>query len=195
MKRLIVLLLLIISNETLAQEMKGFLYGTVTLKNEKSYTGQLKWGNHAGAFDDLFEAYKNEAQIQEQIDIQGYEKNKDATDEVFEFSFMKLWENKESKASFTFKCQYGHIDKIFGIGDNKSASLMMKSGERINLRRRTNDIGSDVILYHTSLGTLEFDWQNIKEIDFKSAPRNLKNYLGKKVYGKVLTIVGPMEGF
>ena len=195
MKRLIVLLLLIISNETIAQEMKGFLYGTVTLKNEKSYTGQLKWGNHAGAFDDLFEAYKNEAHIQEQIDIQGYEKNEEATDEVFEFSFMKLWEDKDSKSRFAFKCQFGHIDKITDFKDNKSVTILLKNGDKIKLRNRGNEIGEDVILYHASLGKLEFDWQNIQEIDFDTAPRNLKNFHGAKVYGKVLTVDGPLEGY
>lgn len=175
--------------------MRDFLYGTVTLKNSKSYTGQLRWEDNAGAWDDLFDSYKNEPQIQEQIDIQGYEKNEEASDEVFEFSFMKLWEDKDSKSRFYFKCQFGHIDKIIGFRDNKSATVVLKNGNKIKLRKRGNDIGEDVILYHNSLGKLEFDWQNIEEIDFKPAPRNLKNFHGAKIYGKALTVDGPLEGY
>lgn len=189
------LLLIFTSSKSLAQEFKGFLYGTVTLKNNKSYTGQLRWDNHAGTWDDLFEAYKNEPQIQEKIDIQGYEENKETSDEVFEFSFMKLWEDKESKTSFRFKCQFGHIDKIIQINDKKSATVVLKNGERIKLRRRGDDVGEDIILYHNTLGKLEFDWENIKEINFSSVPRNTKNSLGAKIFGKATTIDGPLEGY
>lgn len=196
--RFFTLLLIIISSnagETFSQEMKGFLYGTVTLKNSKSYTGQLRWDRESGTWDDMFEAYKNEPQIQEQIDIKGYEESKDATDEVFEFSFMKLWEDKESKLSFRFKCQFGHIDKIIEIKDKKSATAVLKNGEKLKLRKRGNDLGADVILYHNSLGNLEFDWENIEEIDFKHPPGKARNFLGAKVFGKVLTIDGPLEGY
>lgn len=192
---IVILIFLFISNEVFSQEMRGFLYGTVTLKNSKSYTGQLRWDNNAGAWDDLFEAYKNEPQIQEQIDIQGYEKNEEASDEVFEFSFMKLWEDKDSKSRFAFKCQFGHIDKITDFRDNKSVTVLLKNGDKIKLRNRGNDIGEDVILYHHSLGKLEFDWKNIREIDFNPAPRNLKNFHGAKIYAKVLTVDGPLEGY
>ena len=182
-------------HEVHSQNSKGFLYGSVTLKNNQSYTGQLRWDNEAGAWDDLFEAYKNEPQIQEQIDIQGYEKNEDTGNDLFEFSFMKLWEDKESKNRFHFKCQFGHIDKIVDLKDNKYATAILKDGKKIKLRKRGNDIGEDIIMYHGSLGNLEFDWKNIKEIDFIATPGNLKNPTGNKIYGKVLTIDGPMEGY
>lgn len=180
---------------TLAQEYRGFLYGTITLKNNKSYTGQMRWDNHAGALDDLFEAYKNEPQLQEKIDIQGYEENEQASGEIFELSFMKLWENKDNKSRFAFKCQFGHIDKITDLKDDKYATLILKSGDKIKLRRRGNGIGEDIILYHSSLGKLEFEWEDIKAIDFRSPPKNLKNALGGKIYGQALTTDGPLEGY
>lgn len=181
--------------ETLSQQHKGFLYGTVTLKNNQSYTGQIRWDNEAGAWDDLFEANKNEPQILEQIDIEDYEKNKEANDEVFEFSFMKLWEDRDPKTNFVFKCQFGHISKITDFRDNKYVTAILKDGNKIKLRKRGNDIGDDIIMYHSSLGKIEFEWKNIKEIDFHFAPGNLKNFLGNRVYGKVLTIDGPLEGY
>lgn len=175
--------------------MKGFLYGTVTLKNNQSYTGQMRWDSEAGAWDDLFEAYKNDPQIQEQIDIQGYEKNDNDSEEVFEFSFMKLWEDKDSKSSFAFKCQFGHIDKLSDFKDNKYVTAFFKNGHKLKLRKRGNDIGDDITMHHSSLGRLEFDWKNIKEIDFKTAPQKLKNINGSKIYGKALTVDGTLEGY
>ena len=154
---LVFLVISLNSSATFSQEYKGFLYGTVTLKNNKSYTGQLRWDSDAGAWDDLFEASKNELQIQEQIDIQGYEESEDEGEEVFEFSFMKLWEDKESNFGFRFKSQFGHIDKIIEITNSKSATAVLKNGEKIKLRKRGNDIGSDITLIHRSLGNLEFD--------------------------------------
>lgn len=196
--RFLVLVFLVISlnsSATFSQEYKGFLYGTVTLKNNKSYTGQLRWGSDAGAWDDLFEASKNELQIQEQIDIQGYEESEDEAEEVFEFSFMKLWEDKESNFGFRFKSQFGHIDKIIEIKNSKSATAVLKNGEKIKLRKRGSDIGNDITLIHHSLGNLEFDWENIEEIDFKDPPSNVRNSYGAKIYGNVLTIDGLQEGY
>lgn len=191
----IFLTFLIAIGEAFPQDFKGFLYGKVTLKNNQSYSGQLRLENEAGAWDDLFESYKTEPQIQEQINIQGFEKNEENTNEVFEFSFMKLWENKDSKSRFAFKCQFGHIDKIIEFKDSKSATAVLKNGKKLKLRRRGNDIGDDVFLYHKDLGKLEFDWEDIKEINFYTAPGNLKNINGAKVYGKVLTIDGPLSGY
>ena len=108
---------------------------------------------------------------------------------------MKLWEDKESNLSFRFKCQFGHIDKIIEIKDKKSATAVLKNGEKIKLRKRGNDLDSDVILYHDSFGTLEFDWEDIEEIDFKHPPGNVRNFHGAKVFRKVLTIDGPLEGY
>jgi len=195
--RILILLTLtiLLAKPGFSQSSKGFLYGTVTLKNKQSYTGQLRWDGHAGAWDDLFDAYKNEPQIQEQIDIQGYEKSEDSDQEIFEFSFMKLWEDKESKSSFRFKCQYGHIDKIIDFRDNKYVTVVLKGGKRIKVRRKGNDIGEDIIMQHASMGKLEFDWKNIKEIDFLPAPGNIKKMGGDKIYGKALTVDGPLEGY
>jgi hypothetical protein len=195
MKYCILLLGLISSQISLGQEYRGFLYGTVVLKNNKSYTGQLRWDDESASWDDLFEAYKNEPQLQEQIDIQGYEKNEQSVAEVFELSFMNLWENKDHKSRFAFKCQFGHIDKITDLRDNKYATLHLKSGRKINLRRRGDDIGEDIIMQHPSFGSLEFDWSNIKSIDFFESPKNLRNYYGSKIFGKAITVDGLREGY
>jgi len=189
------ILFVFLSHVAFAQELRGFLYGAVTLKNNRSYTGQLRWDNEAASWDDLFEAYKNETQLQEQIKINGYDKNREKSNEVFELSFMKLWENRDHKSRFAFRCQFGHIKKITDLKDNKYATVMLKNGEKISVRRRGDDIGQDIYLYHSSLGVLEFDWQNIKTIEFKPAPRNLKNQLGGKLYGNALTVDGPVEGY
>lgn len=187
---------IMVSQLVFAQEYKGFLYGTVTLKNNKSYTGQMRWGNgRAGAWDDMFEAYKNEPQLQEQIDIIGFEENNSTSGEVFELSFMKLWENKDNKSRFAFKCQFGHIDKITNLKDDKYATLVFKNGSQLKVRRRGNDIGKDILMYHSSLGKLEFDWEDIREINFSTAPKALKNHLGAKIYGQALTTDGLLEGF
>jgi hypothetical protein len=195
MRAVLLALFSILSQLVFAQEYRGFLYGTVTLKNNKSYTGQMRWDENAGAWDDLFEAYKNEPQLQEKIEIQGYETNETNSGEVFELSFMKLWENKDNKSRFAFKCQFGHIDKITDLIDDKYATLLFKNGERLKVRRRGNDVGEDIIIYHKSLGKLELDWEDIKEIDFSAAPKEFKNYNGSKIYGKALAVDGPVEGF
>ena len=130
-KLYVIFLLISIFQDSFCQEANGFLHGKITLKNNKSYTGQIRWENRAGAWDDLFEAYKNEPQIQERINIEGFEKN-DEQSEVFELGFMKLWENKDTKSSFAFRCQFGHIDRITNIRDNKTASIVFKNGQQLN---------------------------------------------------------------
>ena len=179
----------------LGQQKGDFLYATISLKNGKSYSGQVRWSYRDAAWDDLLEAYKDEPQIQEQIDIQGYEKNQKQSSEVFELSFMNLWEDKESKSRFVFKCQFGHIDRIICTSDEKSATVVLKNKRQIDLRRRTRDIGSDIVMYHAQLGKLEFDWGGIREINFSSAPARLENQLGAKIYGKALTVHGEIEGY
>ena len=81
------------------------------------------------------------------------------------------------------------------MNDRKSATVILKNGTNLKLRKRGSVIGSDIILFHETYGKIDFDWDDIKEIKFQSTPGNMKNALGEKIFGEVLTTDGKYEGF
>ncbi len=194
LKAYFLIVLAFFSSSLFAQSAEECIYGRITLTNGKQYDGQLRWGNEEATWSDLLEAYKDKPQIQEKIDVRGYEESRGNDNGLFDMGFMQLWENRDPKSKFYFKCYFGQISRI-DADDEKHATIYFKDNEKIELKRRGNDIGSDITLFDDKLGKLQFEWENIKTIQFFEAPKRTVNQLGSPVYGRLLTADGTYEGY
>ncbi|MEM1134865.1 MAG: hypothetical protein AAGI07_03425 [Bacteroidota bacterium] len=179
-----------------SQSSECFLYGEVWLKNGEKVKGQIRWGNEELMWDDMFFGTKEGApfgineQVKKQID-----KSKNSVFDHFNLGFMQLWENRGQNTRYTFKCQFGDIDKIQAISDTK-ARIIFKNGQRIAISKSSeNDIGSAINVFSFAGVRQRINWRQIDKIQFLPFPEGRYSQLGTPIYGKVETTNGTYEGF
>lgn len=177
-----------------AQYATALIYGEITLKNGETYTGQMRWEGDQSLWHDVFRADKNDRPALNLLSEKELGQINDRSDS-FQFGFMELWEDKRPETNFLFQCSFGDIESLKNIGENK-VSLRLRNGKSIALKKgKGGDLDKDVFIYDNASGRLTLDFDRIKSIDFRPAPKNLKSPLGYPIHGKVLTSSGVLEGF
>ena len=174
-------------------QSKGFLYGTVTLKNGETFKGQLRWDNQEAMWDDIFDAYKADRPYHNLLSSAESRKLQTEGGD-FKFGFMELWEDRNPDMSFMFRCSFGDMVRLEALPDDQ-VELTLRNGHRISLKKDGGDVDEDIIVVDQSLGRQKFDFSDIRSIQFQSNPGNFQSSLGEPVYGKVMTSNGIYEGF
>lgn len=190
----LIIILLSLPEFLVAQDSEAFIYGEVTLKNGQNYTGQIRWEGHQSLWGDIFRADKNERPALNLLSEKELGQINDRSDN-FQFGFMELWEDKRPETTFLFQCSFGDIESLEVMGKNK-VSLKLRNGKDIILKKgKGGDLDKGLFIYDNASGRLTLDFEAIKSIHFKPAPKNLKSPIGKPMYGKVLTSSGVYEGY
>ena len=195
----IALIFLVVTIST--SQSKGFIYGTVTTWDDKTFTGQIRWGKEEAFWTDMFNASKIENEFIDKL-------SRDDFDRLTESRANGSWWNGQNwnvgkmKFRFTggddfthqFNCQFGNLKSI----DAKSSSKVvveLKDGTMIRLSGKGyNDIGTKVKVYVSDMGKIELPWDDIQKIDFKDAPSGFASSIGAPLYGKVESWDGTYEG-
>ncbi|UZR95036.1 hypothetical protein [Chondrinema litorale] len=191
------MLVTIISNAAFvhAQSSECFLFGEVILKNGDRVKGQIRWGDEELMWDDMFYAYKTGAPFGLGEEVKQHApKDDNSVFRHFDFDFMQLWENRGQPTRRVFKCQFGDIDKIKVLSDNK-ATIIFKNGQRFLVTKNTNDIGSDINVFSFTGVKQKIAWNRIDQIQFIPFPEGRYSQLGVPLYGKIETIHGTFEGY
>jgi hypothetical protein len=165
--------------EASAQSHEGFLYGKVYLKNNRTYTGPIRWGNEEVLWTDLFNVAKTDNQYKKLVP-------KDKDDDSWfdnDWSLSGIWENKMIAHKFT--CQFGNLSEIELYRDNR-ARVKFKNGAELNVDGDGyNDMGSVLQVIDNELGTVKIDWERISKIEFLPTPAKLDGVFGMPLYGTV----------
>jgi len=176
------------------QTAESFIYGTVKFKIGESRTGQLRWQKEEALWEDIFNAYKADLPILDNIESeQAQFINRNP--ESFDLGFMNLWEDRSPDLKYEFKIRFGDITRIEVI-ENKRANITLRNGKTIQVKDGANaDINRKILLFDPQLGQLELPWNEIESIVFSQAPRTTKNAVGAPLFGRLLTTNGILEGF
>lgn len=165
--------------ETSAQSHEGFLYGKVYLKNNRVYSGPIRWGNEEALWTDLFNVAKTDNQYKKLVP-------KDKDDGSWfdnDWSLSGIWENKIVAHKFT--CQFGNLSEIAMYGGNR-ARVKFKNGAELNVDGDGyNDMSSVIQVIDPELGTVKLDWERIDKIEFQTAPSKMEGIFGMPLYGTV----------
>jgi len=176
---------------TVAQN--GFIYGKVILKNGQTFQGQLRWKNREAMWHHIFDGDKSDRPYQNLLSTEESQKLQSAGED-FKFGFMALWEDRNPDQNFVFRCQFGNLVKLVDL-DQGRVALYLKNGQRIYLVDDQDDLDTQIVIVDKNIGTQEFGFSAVQEIQFKSAPRDLDNAFGEPVYGKIMTSNGTFEGY
>lgn len=164
--------------ETKAQSTEGMIYGKVTLVNDRTYTGPLRWGNEEVLWTDLFNVEKSENQYKKLVP-----KGKDDSWFDNDWSLSGIWEDKVVAHRFT--CQFGNLAEIEKLRDNRAYIKFKNGGELTVDGDGYNDMGSMIQVIDPELGTVQLDWDRISKIEFLPTPEKLHGVFGMPLYGTV----------
>lgn len=190
----LLLLLFLPASFLTGQHSQSLVYGTVLLQNGERYQGQIRWENEEALWDDIFNAPKTERARQELLPAE-QRRQIAQRKEGFSLDFMALWEDRGQDQDPTLRCQIGDIQQI-EVLNAKTASVTFKNGSKVELlTERSGDFNDDLLIYDEGLGSLDLEWREIKKVVFQATPPGLRSEAGYPVYARVLTTLGPMEGF
>lgn len=183
---------------TSAQD-EQFIYGRITLVDDKVYEGPIRWGKEEVYWTDIFNASKlrngnlryltNEER--DYLDERRYYRNNDDNWGRFASNFGWRWYDGDNRYDrdndyvHQFSCQFGEM-KVVKPQGSKWVDIEMQNGLKLELNGDGyNDVGLDIRVIDKELGEVEIYWNRIEKIEFINTPSKLANRFGKPLYGTV----------
>lgn len=196
---------LILSVSVFAQD-EHFIYGRITLVDNKVYEGPIRWGKEEIYWNDIFNAGKprNENvrllshEDRDELEERLYRaNNRYGSWERWANSFGWNWDSRGSREDFNhqFSCQFGDLKAVIPQG-SKWVTVEMRNGTKIELDGSGyNDVGLDIRVIDKELGEVEVYWNRIARVEFINTPNRLANTFGKPLYGTVEAFGEKFTGF
>ena len=161
------------------------LYGIITTDDGDVYEGFIKWDKNEASWVDI---------------LDGSKRLERTTDRPTRQRRMRLfgleieWDDDDDGYSTTrlSGIRMGHIQRLENTGSNR-ALLTLRSGQEVELRGGSTDIGNDVrdISVDDGRNTIDLQWRDIDFIDFTAVPRNARApRSGERLYGTLTTRSG-----
>jgi sporulation protein YlmC with PRC-barrel domain len=175
---------------TLQAQDQGFIYGKVTTVDNKTYTGQIRWGKEEAYWSDMFNSSKTHNDNLDYLsrkDMKTLRKQKRRRD----FGIIRIGDHYSYE--HVFACRFGDI-KTLKVTGRQKVELFLKNNIRIKLKGGSNDIGATVRVMDKALGEIAIKWSRIDQVDFMPTPAKLDTKMGTALYGTVETHKGKFTG-
>ncbi len=173
-----------------AQADPGLLYGKIYTVDDEILEGFIRWDKNEASWDDVLDGTK-------ELDDRSYKKRKnrhyrDRPREVKVFGITVFSDDGDFFTSWSGDAlsgiRMGHIKAMVPVGDNE-VELMLKSGETVELKGGSGDIGDDnreILIEDLDEGVVELYWDDIDKIEFEPTPNGECNF-GVRLYGTLTT--------
>lgn len=168
---------------------EGYLYGEVTLENGKTHRGILRWGTEEAFWGDIFNSIKPPPPHLEYIPEEKLLNKKET--KLLGFTLKTSWE--KSRFSRQFMARFGDIAALEDFR-SRGVTVVMKSGERYEVRGYSNDVSADIFVWDADLGKIELEWKRLERIQFMAAPKNIVAP-DSRLQGTVETEIGIFKGY
>lgn len=181
----------------------GFIYGTVTTIDDKTYTGAIRWGKEEVFWTDMFNASKEDnenlrylsREERDDLDNKRYKSHNSYVERGIVKWVNSSWNNSKYEHTHEFSVQFGEIKKLEITGRSR-VYLTLQNGQRIEVKGEGyNDIGSSIMVLDKEIGEIKLNWSKIDAIEFLNTPNNLNEKFGEPLYGTVQTYNGTYEGY
>ena len=175
------------------------IYGTVTTDEDRTYTGQIRWGDEEAFWFDFFNSSKPSNDFIEYLDDDEIDALND-NHNIFKKN-RKNWNwswNSDhgnwSNHTHVFAVRFGDIASI-DVGRRDRIKVKLKNGEVIRLEGGSNDIGTNVQVVDSEIGNIKLDWSDITKVEFMNTPASIENHYGEPLYGTVNTVSESFTGY
>lgn len=176
-------------------QQEGFIYGEVTLDNNKRYTGKIYWSAGQRMWVDMLIVEKKDNPVLKFLNNGELKKLSEEEKETqLDWGFMNLWKNHYPSRKLPLRCRFGDIDHITVTG-SQDAVITLKNGDHIkvyttNNPEYENQLGKRISVYNEDKQKITFDWNRIVRIRFKKTHSSLPQSNTVPLYGTVLTRSG-----
>jgi len=171
------------TQQAVGDDIDGRIYGRITTRNGEVFEGLIRWDRNEASWVDLLNGTKVI-----------YDNNRSASSgrriEIFGVTVYE--EDGASSRTRTSGIRFGHLRELEPLGNN-SARLILQSGEEVEFRNGSTDLGNDVreiIVEDLDRGEIELEWRDIEHIEFMQAPRSAVSQYGERLYGTLITRSG-----
>jgi len=205
MKKIFTLSALILTSLLANAQDEHFIYGRITLTDDKTYEGPIRWGKEEVFWNDIFNAGKPRNQNLRYLSDQERDElveRRNRANYSGEWGNWSRWLGNTSwhwdgDDDFThqFSCQFGDIKSISPSG-SKWVDIELRNGKKFELSGDGyNDVGLDIKVLDRELGEVEIFWNRIVKIEFVNTPSRLMNRFGKPLYGTVESFGKKFTGY
>lgn len=187
MYRLILPLLLgaFVALPSQADDLQGRIYGKVITEDGDVFEGVIRWDRNEASWVDILNGDKI------MYDGRSNNRNRGKRVEIFGITVYEEDDDRGSSRSRESGIRFGHIKTL--ERDGNSAFLTLQSGEEIEFRDGSTDIGSDIreiIVEDVERGEIELKWKDIEIIEFMQAPSSARSDYGVRLHGTLFTRSG-----
>lgn len=176
------------SSAVLAADTKGYLYGTVLTKSGTTYEGRLRWAKEEAFWTDHFNATKEERPLVREVPTKHRHRGEHV--KILGVPVGMRWMEDEGRQLVV---RFGDLKSILPRRGNEG-TLVLRSGEEIEIGGGSNDVGAKITVWDRSVGDVQVTWDKIRRIDFKAAPADLQS-VPARLHGTVKTTSGTLKGF
>ena len=172
-----------------SQAQEDRLWGEVITVDGDVYEGFIRWDRNEVGWADLLNGSR-EIDWRDRADWEyaaGAEP--ESRERSIEFLGIRIsWDDDESlfPSSGESGIRFGHIDRLT-VTDRQGAMLRLRSGEMVEFRNGSTDIGTDIreiLVEDPDRGMVELGWEDLDEISFREAPRRARPR-SERLYGTV----------
>jgi hypothetical protein len=165
---------------------EGRIYGKLTTVNGEVFEGPIRWDLNEGSWVDILNGTKQLTGCSIGSSRKKYGERKKSI-KIFGLRIEKT-EDYSRIGSALSGIRFGHIKTLEVLDDNE-VIVTLKSGEEVELRGNSSDIGGsirEIVIEDIDEGEIEFDWDDIERIDFM-AGTDIKSNYGERLYGTLIT--------
>jgi len=183
-------ILAVVFTASAVQADPGLLFGKIYTIDDEVLEGFIRWDKNEASWDDILDGNK-------ELDDRDYRSRKkryhrDEPREVKVFGVTVYSEDGDFFTSWSGDAQsgirFGHIKELVPIGDDE-VELLLKSGETVELKGGSGDIGDDnreILIDDLDEGIIELYWDDIDRIEF-GPTSNKECSFGERLYGTLTT--------
>lgn len=162
-----------------AQSYADRIYGRVVTQEGDEFEGLIRWDKNEASWVDILNGSKT---------MRNDDRGRRRTIEIFGIEVVE-YEEDESSRSRISGVRFGHLERLENSGSNR-AVLTLRSGQRVEFRGGSTDIGNDVreiIVEDPDQGEVELRWRNIDFIEFFPTSDFATSRYGPRLFGSLTT--------
>lgn len=190
-------LFFLLTASSFAADNSNRIYGKITTADGDVFEGLIRWDKNEASWVDMLDGTKDLSKKNLRKSRSSRKRSRKSGIEIFGIKI-----GSSSTISFGNSAQsglrFGHIKSFEVIGNNEIL-IQLKSGEEVELRNGSTDIGYDIreiIIEDSREGEIELEWDDIETIEFSEAATDEESSLGERLYGTLTTRRGDeFKGF
>jgi hypothetical protein len=166
----------------------GQLYGKIYTKDNEILEGFIRWDKNEASWDDVLDGNKELDSRHHKRYVDSNRRRKGSL-KIFGINIddgenYNYFSGDEAQSGI----RMGHIKTLTPESDDR-ATLVLKSGEEVELGNGSTDIGSDIrelLIDDKTEGIVDLIWDDIDRIEFEATPTKESEF-GKRLYGTATT--------